>query len=125
HIAATFAIATLVAKASGATIRLIDVGGGLGIPYEPDQRPLDVARFGVGLCALTDGLARDPLLGGARLLLEPGRFLVGPAGVYLARVVDRKTVDGAVVVILDGGIHHVLRPALVRQPHRVRAFPLE
>ena len=58
----------------------------------------------------------------ARLLLEPGRFLVGPAGAYLARVVDRKTVDGTVVVILDGGVHHVLRPALVGQEHRIRAF---
>ena len=66
--------------------------------------------------------AADPLLRHARLLLEPGRFLVGPAGAYLARVVDRKTVDGSIVVILDGGVHHVLRPALVGQEHRIRAF---
>ena len=58
----------------------------------------------------------------ARLLLEPGRFLVGPAGAYLARVVDRKTVDGSTVVILDGGVHHVLRPALVGQEHRIRVL---
>jgi diaminopimelate decarboxylase len=55
-------------------------------------------------------------------LLEPGRYLVGPAGAYVARVVDRKTVDGSIVVILDGGVHHVLRPALVGQEHRIRAF---
>ena len=66
------------------------------------------------------GLAGGPVLRDARLLLEPGRFLVGPAGAYLARVVDRKTVDGSTVVILDGGVHHVLRPALVGQEHRVR-----
>jgi diaminopimelate decarboxylase len=47
---------------------------------------------------------------------------VGPSGAYLSRVVDRKTVDGTVVVILDGGVHHVLRPALVGQEHRIRAF---
>ena len=64
----------------------------------------------------------DPVLSHAQLLLEPGRFLVGPAGAYLARVVDRKTVHGTVVVILDGGVHHVLRPALVGQEHRLRAF---
>ena len=52
---------------------------------------------------------------------SPGRFLVGPAGAYLARVVDRKTVDGSIVVILDGGVHHVLRPALVGQEHRIAA----
>ena len=57
-----------------------------------------------------------------RVLLEPGRFLVGPAGAYVARVVDRKAVGGQHVVILDGGIHHVLRPALVGQEHRVRTL---
>ncbi len=50
--------------------------------------------------------------GTRRLLLEPGRFLVGQAGAYLARVVDTKTVDGRRIAILDGGVHHVLRPAL-------------
>ena len=64
-----------------------------------------------------DAATRD-----ARILLEPGRFLVGPAGAYVARVVDRKQVGGQHVVILDGGIHHVLRPALVGQEHRVRAL---
>ena len=58
----------------------------------------------------------------ARLLLEPGRFLVGPAGAYVARVVDRKTVDGSTVVVLDGGVHHLLRPALVGQEHRIRTL---
>jgi diaminopimelate decarboxylase len=44
------------------------------------------------------------------VLLEPGRFLVGPAGVYVTRVVDVKELDGRTVAIVDGGIHHVLRP---------------
>jgi diaminopimelate decarboxylase len=74
------------------------------------------------LAAITDEWASDPILADARLLLEPGRFLAGPAGAYLARVVDRKTVGGSIVVILDGGVHHVLRPALVGQEHRIRAF---
>ena len=47
---------------------------------------------------------------------------MGQAGAYVARVVDRKTVDGTVVAILDGGVHHVLRPALVGQDHRIRAL---
>ena len=109
---------------SALPLRLIDAGGGLGIPYEPHEEALDLARLGAGLAELTGGWrGRDPLLRDARLLLEPGRFLVGPAGAYLARVVDRKTVDGSIVVILDGGVHHVLRPALVGQEHRIRAFP--
>jgi diaminopimelate decarboxylase len=53
-------------------------------------------------------------------LVEPGRFLVGPAGAYLTRVVDTKRVRGQAVAIVDGGINHLLRPALVGQPQRIR-----
>ena len=122
HVAATVSLARRMAKAAGVPLRLVDAGGGLGIPYEAHQESLDLVRLGAGLRAITAGWADDPVLRGASLLLEPGRFLVGPAGAYLARVVDRKTVDGSIVVILDGGVHHLLRPALVGQEHRVRAF---
>ena len=121
HVAATVRAARRLALAAGTTLRLVDAGGGLGIPYEPDEQSLDLIRLGAGLAAITQTWAADPLLAEARLLLEPGRFLVGPAGAYVARVVDRKTVDGAAVAILDGGVHHVLRPALVGQEHRIRA----
>ena len=122
HVAATAATARRVAGAAGTQLRLVDAGGGLGIPYEPHQESLDLVRLGAGLREITASWATDPVLRDARLLLEPGRFLVGPAGAYLARVVDRKTVDGSMVVILDGGVHHVLRPALVGQEHRIRAL---
>ena len=120
HIEATIALARDVATHAGTTFRLVDAGGGLGIPYESHEESLDVARLGRGLRELTATWDGDPVLADARLLLEPGRFLVGPAGAYLARIVDRKTVDGSAVVILDGGVHHVLRPALVGQEHRIR-----
>lgn len=120
HVAATVRSARWLAMEGGITLRLIDAGGGLGIPYEPHEESLDLRSLGTGLAEVTGGWPDDPLLAGARLLLEPGRFLVGAAGAYVARVVDRKTVDGSVVVILDGGVHHVLRPALVGQEHRVR-----
>ena len=122
HVATTVRTARRLALSAGTTLRLIDAGGGLGIPYEPHEESLDLVRLGAGLTEITSGLGADPVLSGARLLLEPGRFLVGHAGAYLARVVDRKTVDGTVVAILDGGVHHVLRPALVGQDHRIRAL---
>ncbi len=123
HIATTVRAARRLALAVGTTLRLVDAGGGLGIPYEPHEGSLDLARLGAALREITRDWSDDPLLRDARLLLEPGRFLVGPAGAYLSRVVDRKAVGGSIVVILDGGVHHVLRPALVGQEHRVRAFP--
>ena len=122
HVAATVRAARRLALSAGTSLRLIDAGGGLGIPYEPHEISLDLVRLGAGLAEVTGGWATDPVLSDTRLLLEPGRYLVGHAGAYVARVVDRKTVDGSVVAILDGGVHHVLRPALVGQDHRIRAL---
>jgi diaminopimelate decarboxylase len=122
HVAATVRAARRLALTAGTSLRLIDAGGGLGIPYEPHEESLDLVRLGAGLSEITRDWPTDPVLSEARLLLEPGRFLVGHAGAYVARVVDRKTVDGAIVAILDGGVHHVLRPALVGQDHRIRAL---
>ncbi len=122
HVAATVRAARQLAVLSGTTVRLVDAGGGLGIPYEVHEESLDLARFGRGVTSIVDPWPNDPILAEARLLLEPGRFLVGPAGAYVARVVDRKTVDGSTVVVLDGGVHHLLRPALVGQEHRIRVL---
>ncbi|HEV8489157.1 MAG TPA: alanine racemase [Candidatus Limnocylindrales bacterium] len=120
HVAATIVAARELAAAAGFPLRFVDAGGGLGIPYEPHEESLDLVGFGRRLAALAEAWSTDPVTRDARILLEPGRFLVGPAGAYVARVVDRKAVDGREVVILDGGIHHLLRPALVGQEHRVR-----
>lgn len=120
HVADTLTLAAEVARTAGTPFSLVDVGGGLGIPYESGEESLDL----VGLRRQFENVASEWLapaeLRDATILLEPGRFLVGPAGAYVARVVDRKVVDGRTVAILDGGVHHLLRPALVGQEHRVR-----
>lgn len=120
HAVATVALARPLAREAGLALRLVDVGGGLGIPYADGDPALDLAALGSRLRTLADGLAADEATRGARLLLEPGRYLVGPAGAYLTRVVAAKRVEGREVAIVDGGIHHLLRPALVGQEHRVR-----
>jgi diaminopimelate decarboxylase len=99
----------------------LDAGGGLGIPYADDEAPLDLDRLGSGIGEELATWSRRPALANARLLLEPGRFLVGPAGAYLTRVVRTKPRDGRTMAVTDGGIHHVLRPALVGDPHRIVA----
>lgn len=120
HAALTMAAARALAIECGVELRLVDVGGGLGIAYEAHEESLDLAGLGRRLARLARDWAADPMPRNARVLLEPGRFLVAPAGAYLSRVVDRKEINGRDIVILDGGIHHVLRPALVGQEHRVR-----
>ena len=121
HVASTVELAAGVAVDAGFSLRLVDAGGGLGIPYGAHEAPLDLAVLGTRLAAIGGRLARDAATATTRVLLEPGRYLVGPAGAYLARVVDRKGVGASEVAILDGGIHHVLRPVLVGQAHRVAA----
>ena len=123
HVAATVEHAGLLGTEAGFRPRLVDVGGGLGIPYADGERPLDLERLAERLRELATGWSADPLLSETRVLLEPGRFLVGAAGAYLTRVVDLKTLGGRRVAIVDGGIHHLLRPALIGREHRLRLIP--
>ena len=111
--------ALAIAAAHDMEIELLDAGGGLGIAYAAAEAELDLAALGAGLERELEEWRDLPALRGARLLLEPGRWLVGPAGVYLCRVVRTKERGGRVVAISDGGVHHLLRPRLVGQDHRV------
>jgi len=122
HVEAVVATARGLAAEAGFALRLVDAGGGLGIPYEAHEAELDVTALGQRLAALSGRMDDDATTRETRLLLEPGRFLVGASGAYLTRVLERKLVGGHHIVIVDGGIHHVLRPALVGQEHRVRVL---
>jgi diaminopimelate decarboxylase len=122
HFEASVRTARDLATAAGFPLRLVDAGGGLGVPYEAHEQSLDLGAVGARLASLAERMAGDPVTASARVLLEPGRFLVASSGAYVARVIDRKLVRGHHVVILDGGIHHVLRPVLVGQEHRVRVL---
>lgn len=104
----------------GRPLDLIDLGGGLGIPYSPDSPELDVTALGTGLAEL---LAEHLWFTG-NLVLEPGRWLSGPTGVYLTRVVRVKQSRGTTFAILEGGINHLLRPLMTGQSFPVRAVPV-
>lgn len=113
--------AEAIAGRHGLALELLDAGGGLGITYADDEAELDLAALGEGLAAELGTWATRPGLAAARLLLEPGRWLTGPAGAYLCRVVRTKQRGGRHVAVMDGGIHHLLRPRLVGQDHRIVA----
>jgi diaminopimelate decarboxylase len=89
-------------------VKTIDFGGGLGVPYFPHEQELDVEELTEGLDDLVREVRADPWLSGARLIVEPGRFLVGEAGVYVMTVSDIKVSRGKKFVIVDGGMHHHL-----------------
>ena len=103
-----FEIARRAAAVAGAPLCTVDLGGGLGIPYFSNEKPLDLDAVGAGARELFDEVARDPALREAKIILEPGRFLAGPAGAYVARVVSVKESRGKTFVILDGGMNHHL-----------------
>jgi diaminopimelate decarboxylase len=119
--AAALAIGRHLQRDLGVHLDLIDLGGGLGIPYAPDEPELDIGRLGAGL----DRLLRGNRWFAGRLILEPGRWLAGPTGVYLARVVRVKHSRGEHFAVLEGGINHLLRPLLTGQPFPVRVVGRE
>ena len=119
HVEELVEIGRRVAAEADVPLRMMDAGGGLGIPYADGERPLDLSLLRRRLTELRARWDASAALREMTVLLEPGRFLVGPAGAYVARVVDVKGSDSAPVAILDGGINHAVRPALVRTEHRL------
>jgi diaminopimelate decarboxylase len=101
-------IAQRVAARLGGPLHSLDFGGGLGVPYFPNERPLDMAMLCASLLDLEREIAADPRVAGTRLVIEPGRYLIAEAGVYLTRVLDVKASRGKKFVILDGGMNHHL-----------------
>jgi diaminopimelate decarboxylase len=99
-------LAVRLAQDAPGPVRILNIGGGLGIPYFPGDERLDVPLVAHHLAAILQGL--DSRLPGAQVVLELGRFLVGEAGIYVCRVIDRKISRGHCFLVTDGGLHHHL-----------------
>lgn len=99
-------LAANLTEAIGHGCPKLNMGGGFGIPYFPGDEPLDLPRVGA---ALAERVERLPAaLTESELCLELGRYLVGEAGVYLTRIIDRKHSHGTTYLVIDGGLHHQL-----------------
>lgn len=94
-----------------ARISVLDLGGGLAVPYDDEERP--------DLAAYTSALRRVAEEPGVELLVEPGRFLVAESGVLLTRVLYRKRSGGQEIVITDAGMNDLIRPSLYASHHRI------
>lgn len=95
-----------LAQDAPALVRYVNLGGGWGIPYVEGERRLDLAPVADALAQVQAALGRA--LPAAQLAIELGRYLVGEAGVYVARVIDRKVSRGQVFLVTDGGMHQHL-----------------
>lgn len=94
-------------------LEYLDIGGGLAVTYDA-ERSVDIGHFGEVINALVSG-------SGLKIILEPGRFLVGNAGVLLTRVLYRKRSGGKEFIITDAGMNDLLRPSHYNAFHRIDA----
>ena len=95
------------------SLQYLDIGGGLGVRYDTEEPP-DLARFAQSVLPLVEE-------SGLQLIMEPGRFVVGNAGVLLTRVLYRKHSGGKEYVITDAGMTELLRPSHYGAFHRIEA----
>ena len=104
--AKSYELALRLAQLAHSPVRFLNLGGGFGIPYFPGEQRLDLAPIGANLHAICERAARE--LPAAHIVIELGRYLVGEAGVYVTRIVDKKVSRGQVYLVTDGGLNHHL-----------------
>ena len=100
------ALADRLAREARVELPKLNMGGGFGIPYFHGDEPLDLDSVGEALGKRLEKLPES--LAEADLFVELGRYIVGEAGVYITRIVDRKESHGQTYLVTDGGLHHQL-----------------
>src|SRR5258708_7947094 len=99
-------------RESGVALQYLDLGGGLGIPYQEEPPP--PSEYAAALLGPLRGL-------GLKLIIEPGRVLVGNAGALVTRVLYLKETDVKRFVVIDGAMNDLIRPVLYEAYHEIRA----
>ena len=102
----SYDLAVRLAERAPMPVKFLNLGGGFGIPYFPGEKRLDLEPVGENLSRLVSRAKID--LPHVSFVIELGRYLVGEAGIYVARIVDRKMSRGQVFLVTDGGLHHHL-----------------
>ncbi|MCB1921336.1 MAG: pyridoxal-dependent decarboxylase, exosortase A system-associated [Candidatus Competibacteraceae bacterium] len=102
----TFELALRLAVDAPAPVRMLNIGGGFGIPYFPGDTPLELEPVAANLDHWLPTVKEQ--LPEAHVVLELGRYLVGEAGIYVVEVVDRKVSRGHTFLVTNGGLHHHL-----------------
>ncbi len=112
-------VARRVHEEVGVDLDFVDLGGGIGIPYKPDEGELDLDAFLGEIFALVKGKLRDYGLGEPEVWMEPGRFIVAQAGVLLTRVTTLKSTPVGRYMGVDAGFNTLIRPAMYGSYHRI------
>ncbi|WP_444995960.1 pyridoxal-dependent decarboxylase, exosortase A system-associated [Aliikangiella sp. IMCC44359] len=101
-----FQLATQLQQSANSKITSLNIGGGLGIPYFPGEKPLELESIGEQLAELIQEFTNTH--GSAEIAMELGRFLVGDSGIYVSEIIDIKESRGTKFAIVNGGLHHHL-----------------
>jgi diaminopimelate decarboxylase len=122
----SYELALRLAQSAPGPVRFLNLGGGFGIPYFPGEQPLDLAPVGANLQSIVQRAAVE--MPQAGIVIELGRYLVGEAGLYVTRIVDRKISRGQVYLVTDGGLNHHLSASgnfgqVVRKNYPVTIVP--
>jgi len=102
----TVELALRLAKDAPSPVEILNIGGGLGIPYFPGESRIDLAPIAANLQEKLPAVCAQ--LPDAEIVMELGRYLVGEAGLYISKVIDKKVSRGHTYLITDGGLHHHL-----------------
>ena len=102
----SYELALVLSRHAPSPVSFLNLGGGFGIPYFPGEKRLDLVPISHNLEQLANRARHD--FPGASLVIELGRYLVGEAGIYVTRIVDRKISRGQTFLVVDGGLNHHL-----------------
>lgn len=112
-------IAHRVRKELGITFEFIDFGGGLGVPYKPEEKPLNLEEYAKKMLGLFKSKVREYDLGEPSFCIEPGRYIVCDAGILLTRVNTIKITPSKKFIGVDAGFNLLIRPVMYGAYHHI------
>ncbi|MBR6380342.1 MAG: diaminopimelate decarboxylase [Lachnospiraceae bacterium] len=119
-----FELAVRLQKETGAKIRFINLSGGVGIPYRPDQEPNDIAAIGEGVHQAYDAILTAAGMGDVAIYTEMGRYMMGPYGALITRVIHEKHIYKEYIGV-DACAVNLMRPAMYGAYHHITVLGKE
>lgn len=119
-----FEVAVRLKKETGANIKFINLSGGVGIPYKPDQEPNDILEIGRGVKAVYEEVLVPAGMGDVSLYTELGRFMMGPYGALVTRAINQKHTHKEYIGV-DACAVNLMRPAMYGAYHHITVMGKE
>jgi diaminopimelate decarboxylase len=119
-----FTLVVRIKKETGADMRFINLSGGVGIPYRPDQRPNDIFNIGEGVRKVYDRILKPAGLGDVAIFTEMGRFMLGPYGCLVTRAIHEKHIYKEYIGV-DACAADLMRPAMYGAYHHITVMGKE